>query len=465
VSAASRARVLIVDDEPALRRSLARALMPSYEVLTAEDGASALGLLATTRVDAVLLDLTMPEMGGAEVLARIKAAHPDVEVVVMASPAELEAAAQATHTGAYAFLLKPVEPEVAAAVPLDRAIERRRLLGRVRALEGRVGEHERFGELVCSSARMQDLYRRAMAVAASSAAVLLTGERGAGKEVVARAIHRRSSRADRAFVALSCNAIPEELVDQELFGGPHGPGALEAAGEGTLLLDEVGDLPLRAQARLLHALTRGELEGAGAPRRVAARVIAATAVDLRERVAAGRLREDLYYRLSVVSLHVPPLRQRREDIPLLAHHFLRRHGLREGREVRRIGTEAMRLLRAHAWPGNVRELEHAMEHAAIMARGEVVTPGDLPPSIEGAGGGERRRGRGAAARELAELAYAEAREQAIKGFERAYVQALMERAGGNVSEAARQAGMDRANFRRLRKRVEGTGEDGAGNEA
>jgi DNA-binding NtrC family response regulator len=251
--------------------------------------------------------------------------------------------------------------------------------------------------------------------------------------------------------------MPEELVEQELFGGPHGAGALEAASEGTLFLDDVGDLPLRAQGRLLEALIPRGPGGVG--RGAAARVIAASSVDLRERVAAGRVREDLVDRLSVISLHVPPLRRRREDVPLLAHHFLRRYGLREGREVRRIGAEAMRLLRAHAWPGNVRELEHAMEHAAIMARGEVVTPVDLPPSIEG-GGEQRRRRQGG--QELADLTYTEAREQAIKGFERAYVEALLERAGGNVSEAARQAGMDRANFRRLKKRVDGKGTEGEG---
>ncbi|MCC6556812.1 MAG: sigma-54-dependent Fis family transcriptional regulator [Polyangiaceae bacterium] len=482
MSAAPRARVLVVDDEPALRRALARALVRDFEVLTAEDGASALGLLSTTRVDAVLLDLGMPRMGGAEVLARIREARHDAEVVVMAAHAELDAAAAAVRAGAFGLVTKPLDEGPALALALERAVERRRLARRVRALEARLGEHERLGELVGSSARMADVQRRALGVAAASATVLLQGERGTGKELVARFIHQRSPRADKRFVSVSCGAVPAGVIEEELFGCAAPPpivrnaaGLFELADQGTLFLDEIGDLPHPAQVALLGALSTGEVRrvGAGASRRVDVRVIAATHVDLRELVAAGRLREDLSYRLGVVTIHVPPLRQRKEDIPLLAHHFLQRYGQRDGRSVRRISVEAMRRLREHPWPGNVRELESAIEHAAIVARGGAILPADLPPPLspqdgEPGASGRRRRRRGAEEAlalppELVELPYAAAKERLIGAFDRAYVERLLARSGGNVSEAARQAGMDRPNFRRLRRRAsEREGGEGAG---
>ena len=475
MSATARARVLIVDDEPQIRRALARALMRDVEVLTAEDGASALGLLATTRADVVLLDLAMPRMSGPEVLGRLRDAHPDVEVVVMVAHGELSAAAAAARAGAHGFLMKPVDEGPALSIAIERAIERRQLRRRVRALEERIGQHERFGELVGSGARMQEVSRRALGVAASSAAVLLHGERGAGKEHVARVIHQRSPRADRRFVAVSCGALPEPFVEEELFGsaaasprGRDAPGLLEVADQGTLFLDEIGDLPRPAQGALLRALSTGEVTRVGGvePRRVDVRILAATHLDPRELTAAGRLREDLYYRLSVVLIHLPPLRHRKEDIPLLAHHFLQKYGRKDGRDVRRIGVEAMRALRDHPWPGNVRELEGAIEFASVMARGDAILPADLPPSLSpaaepgGAGRGRRRAPTaGALPAELAELPYAEAKERSIEAFDRAYVEQLMDRAGGNVSEAARRAGIDRSNFRRLRKKVGARGSD------
>ncbi|AKT41994.1 sigma-54-dependent transcriptional regulator [Chondromyces crocatus] len=464
-----RARVLVVDDEPLLRRSLARVLLRGFDVLTAEDGASALGLLATTRVDVVLLDLGLPALpppaaplprrsepppglGGADLLARLRVEHPEVEVVAMADPDQSGAPRGAVTGGAFALVMKLADLEDAVTLAVERAVERRRLIARLRAMERRDGDLSSNTDLLGASSRVQELIRKAMGLVGSSTPILITGERGVGKELLARAMHRRSPRADRPFIALSLASLPQAQIEEELFGGAHTPGALATAGEGTLLLSEVEALPLHAQVRLLGALERGEIEAAPSAqgRRFRARLLASTTVDLRERVVRGLLREDLAYRLGVVSLHIPSLRRRREDIPLLAHHFLRRHGQREGRDVRRISAEAMRLLREYPWPGNVQELEHAVEHATLMARGEAITPGDLPSSIAGP---ERRHG-SAASRELAELPYVEARERSIDAFEQDYVATLLERTGGNVSEAARQAGMDRANFRRLKKRVE-----------
>ncbi|MGK3982109.1 sigma-54 dependent transcriptional regulator [Sorangium sp. So ce136] len=474
MNAAARARVLLVDDEPAQRRGLARALVRDFDVLTAEDGPAALGLLATTRVEAVLLDLAMPRMSGAEVLEHIKARYPDVEVVVMAGHGEVDAAVAAVGAGAYGFVMKPVDPEAAASTAVARAIERRRLLARVRALEERVDEHEQLGEVITSSAAMQDAYRKALGVAAVSAPILLVGERGTGKELVARAVHRRGPRAAERFVAVDCSALPEPRVDEELFGGGRGTspderaggGLIEAADKGTLFLDEVSALPLAAQARLLRVLTHGEIPGAGGePRRVDVRVIASTSADLRERAAAGQLREDLVYRLGVIVIELPPLRRRREDIALLASHYLNRCARRHGRDVKRFGPEAARLLREHAWPGNARELESAVEHAVIAARGEAILPVDLPASVSGRSGPERRPPRDALVlpAALGELPYAEAKERAVDAFDQIYVRRLLQRTGNNLSEAARQAGMDRSNFRRLKKKVASRGDDEPGN--
>ncbi|MGK4005712.1 sigma-54 dependent transcriptional regulator [Sorangium sp. So ce1036] len=472
MNAAARARILIVDDEPSQRRGLARALVRDFEVLTAEDGPAALGLLATTHVDAVLLDLAMPRMSGAEVLDRIRSAHPDLEVVVMAGHGELDAAIAAVRAGAFAFVTRPLDPEAAAAIALERAVERRRLLARARALEERVSLHEQLGEVIASSAAMQEAYRKAIGVSALDAPVLLSGEPGTGKELLARAVHRRGPRAERPFVAVDCSALPEARVEDELFGqdreappdGRAGAGLIEAADQGTLFLEEVSALPLAAQARLLRVLTHGEIAraGGGEPRRSDARVIASTSVDLRERVASGRFREDLYYRLGVILIELPPLRRRREDIALLASHFLRRCALRHGRDVTRIGPEAARLLREHAWPGNARELASAIEHAVISARGEAILPADLPSSVSGRPEPERRPPRDAVVlpAEICELPYAAAKERAVDAFEQIYLGRVLQRAGNNLSEAARRAGMDRSNFRRLKKKVESRGNEG-----
>jgi len=467
-----KARVLVVDDEPALRRSLARVLMAEgFDVLTAEDGTAGLSLLATTRVDVVLLDVMMPGLGGVEVLGRVKEQHPEVEVVMMTAFGDIDTAVAAVRAGAYNFLTKPFGHTEAVVLALSQAVEHKRLVDRTRALEQRLVEHERFGELIGRSSRMQDVYRVALGAAPTTSTVLILGENGTGKELVARAIHQHSLRGDRPLRAINCGAIPDNLVETELFGSVRGAftGAMDRAGlfeladKGTVFLDEIGDLPLAAQAKLLRALAEGEVKRVGAsdPKTVDVRVIAATNVDLKERIGAGRFREDLYYRLAVIPVHLPPLRQRKEDIPLLAYHFLHKYARRSGREIKRIGVEALRLLREQPWPGNVRQLENAIEHAVVMARGDSIMPGDLPFGREDASSAEEGTpGAGTVGGiddVLADLPYADAKERASLAFDGAYVERLMKRTGGNVSEAARQAGMDRSNFRRLLKKVRGAG--------
>jgi DNA-binding NtrC family response regulator len=461
----SSIRVLIVDDEPALRRSLARLLMSrGFETLTAEGGEAALSLLSTTRVDVMLCDLMMPQMDGMEVLRRVKSEHPQVEVVMMTAHGQLDTAVSAVRAGAYDFLQKPFVAPDAVAIALEKAVERRRLVDRARVLEERLEQHEKFGELVGSSSLMQEVYRVALGVAPSTSTILITGENGTGKELVARAIHQHSNRADKPLLIINCGAIPESLVETELFGSVRGaftgaldrPGIFEMADKSTVFLDEIGDLPVTSQVSLLRALAQGEIRRVGSTetKKVDVRVIAATNVGLKARIAEGRFREDLFYRLNVIPIELPPLRRRREDIPLLAYHFLQKYCRRADKNIRRISVEALRALREHAWPGNVRELENTLEHAVVMARGDAILTNDLPlaksPSV---GGGEATWAGEISASDACEMPYADAKDGILDAFDRTYVDRLLARTGGNVSEAARQAGMDRSNFRRLLKKA------------
>jgi transcriptional regulator with GAF, ATPase, and Fis domain len=327
---------------------------------------------------------------------------------------------------------------------------------------------QKFGGLIGNSSRMQEVYRLALGVATTASTVLILGESGTGKELTARAIHQHSARTDKAFVPVNCSAIPNELVESELFGHVKGaftgatasrPGLFEMADGGTLFLDEVGDLPPQAQVKLLRALQEGEIKRVGSndTRTVDVRVVAATNVDLKTRIDDGRFRGDLYYRLNVVAISLPPLRDRPEDIPLLAQHFVRKYAERANRPVRTIAPAAMDLLKSARWKGNVRELENAIEHAVVFCTGESIETKDLPETEQQ----ERKESRPAktngavvpGAGALGELPFPVAKAQALAAFEAAYFQGVLDRAGGNVSEAARLSGLDRSNFRRAARRA------------
>ncbi len=461
------ARVLIVDDEPTLRRSLARLLLSrGMQVLTADDGATAIDLLVDERVDVALVDLMMPKVGGLELLDHVKQHHVDVEVIMMTAFGDVETAVTAVRSGAYHFLTKPFRSNDEVALTVAKAAEHRRLLTRAALLEKRLEQMEKFGELIGNSPRMQEVYRLATGVAPTASTVLILGESGTGKELTARAIHQHSPRADAPFVAVNCSAIPVELVESELFGHVRGAftgatttreGLFETAHRGTLFLDEVGDLPPLAQVKLLRALQEGEIKrvGANETRSVDVRVIAATNVDLRERIASGRFREDLFYRLHVVAIELPPLRDRREDVPLLAHHFLTKYAARAARDVRHIAPEALRAMQQQAWPGNVRELENAIEYATVFCRDDTIRVADLPFARSSGGSASAASGHSGSMLPagLLDLPYREAKQQAVAAFESAYLSELLRRSDGNISEAARQAGLDRSNFRRTAKRA------------
>jgi len=459
-------RVLVVDDERALRRALTRLLeVKGMTVGVAEDGASAIELLERESYDVALVDLMMPRVGGLEFLAHVRERHSTMEVVLMTAFGDVETAVEAVRSGAYHFLTKPFRSNDEVVLAVTKAAEHRRLLDHAVMLERRLEQMQKFGGLIGNSPRMQEVYRLALGVAPTMSTVLILGESGTGKELTARAIHQHSSRADKAFVAVNCSAIPVDLVESELFGHLRGaftgatanrPGLFEVADGGTLFLDEIGDLPPLAQVKVLRALQEGEIKrvGSNETKTVDVRVIAATNTDLKARIASGRFREDLYYRLNVVRIALPPLRERPEDVALLAYHFLRRYAERSNRPVHSISPAAMEFLMAQPWEGNVRELENTIEHAVVFSTGERLELQNLPPTVEPSGAPRPASSKPVVpVADFRDLPFRTAKSRALAAFEKTYFQALLDECSGNVSEAARRAGLDRSNFRRAARRA------------
>ncbi|HYG68371.1 MAG TPA: sigma-54 dependent transcriptional regulator [Anaeromyxobacteraceae bacterium] len=458
------ARVLVVDDEPALLRALEALLRrKGHEVIALDSPKLAMQRLAGEDFDVALLDVKMPELSGLELLSAVKHRRPEVEVIMMTGHATVETALGAVRAGAYDYLTKPFDDVEIVARAVAKAAERKALFDRNRQLEQELRERDGVpGDgLVGSSPAMREVTRMVEAVAYSATTVLVTGESGTGKELVARALHARSPRRAHPFVALNCGALTETLLESELFGHVKGAftgaqrdqkGLFDAADGGTIFLDEIGDIPAATQVRLLRVLQEGEIKRVGAADavRVDVRVIAATHRDLPKLVRAGKFREDLFYRLNVINVPLPPLRERIEDVPLLAHHFLRRYADRLGKRVRAIAPDAVELLCSYRWPGNVRELENAIERAVVLCRGDAVTAGDLPPAVTGHTAPLVRESPvGAEESAWLTLSYAAAKEQALRRFEKGYVDALMRACDNNISAAARKAGMDRSNFKRV----------------
>ncbi|MFT3914682.1 MAG: sigma-54 dependent transcriptional regulator [Anaeromyxobacteraceae bacterium] len=458
------ARVLVVDDEPTLLRALEAFLRKKgYDVVGLDSPIAATQKLAQEDFDVALLDIKMPQLSGLELLNAVKHRRPEVEVIMMTGHATVETALAAVRAGAYDYLTKPFDDIEIVGRSIAKAAERKNLFDRNRQLESQLRERDGGAPegLVGSSAPMREVVRMIEAVAYSSTTVLVTGESGTGKELVARALHAKSPRKSHPFVALNCGALTETLLESELFGHVKGAftgaqrdqkGLFDAADGGTIFLDEIGDIPMATQVRLLRVLQEGEIKRVGSADsvKVDVRVIAATHRDLPKLVKAGKFREDLFYRLNVINVPLPPLRDRIEDIPLLAHHFLRRYADRLAKKVRTLSPEAIELLCGYRWPGNVRELENAVERAVVLCRTDALTPTDLPPAVSGrtaplvreapAGGDDTT---------WLSLSYAAAKEQALRRFEKSYVDALMRACDNNISAAARKAGMDRSNFKRV----------------
>ncbi len=448
----ARPRVLVVDDKENMLKLFEKILEGGHEVETAGDGARALSLVATRPFDVVVTDIRMPGADGFEVLAAVKARSPTTEVVMMTGYATVADAVRAMKTGAFDYLEKPFDPDAALGVVV-RAAEQKRASDAAREAAP-AGEEDSFHNLVGRSPPMREVYRLLDKAASVDATVLLLGETGTGKELAARAIHYHSARRERRFVPVNCGALPGDLVESELFGHAKGaftgaaaakPGLFEEADGGTIFLDEVGELPLPTQVKLNRVLQEREVRRVGdnTPVKVDVRVVAATHRDLREEARAGRFREDLFYRLHVFTVTLPPLRERAEDVPLLAGHFLAKHARALRRPLRGFSPDALRRLAGHAWPGNVRELENVVERAVAIAAGEAVEAEDLPPELAAPGGGAPPPS------VLATMPYRDAVAEARDRISREYLVALMKEFEGNVTHAAERAGMERESLHRL----------------
>ena len=435
-----RGTVLVVDDEEGVRASFRVLLEDECTVLEAEDGERALEVLRRHEVDVVMLDQRMPGEPGIDVLSRIKTLDPSVVVVLATAVREVRTAVEAIKRGAYDYITKPFDVEDIELL-VRRALDKRALEREVLYLRSTLPRG--VDAMIGRNVEMARIYQLIAQIAPTSATVLVTGESGTGKELVARAIHAQSPRARRPFVAVNVAALPDALVESELFGHEKGaftgalaqkPGRFELAHGGTLFLDEIGSLRLDLQTKLLRALQQREIErlGGGRTVRVDVRVVAATNVNLRQAVRERRFREDLYYRLNVVPIAVPPLRERRDDIPLLVDHFLAKYAREFNRDVRGVSAGALEVLARYDWPGNVREMENIIQRSVVLAGGPVLQLQDLPLDLALPETGARLG-------EDTGLPLREAREQ----FERQYVLRVLERVGWNQSRAARVLGLHR----------------------
>jgi two-component system, NtrC family, response regulator HydG len=441
------ADILIVDDEPSARTTLAILLRKrGHRVVQAEGVRTAAKILAECAFDLVVTDLRMPDGDGLEVLRNAKAHCPEVAVILLTAYAGWESAKEAMRLGAYDYFEKGKEPDEFLH-RIEKALEEKGLRHENENLRRQVQERYSLPGLIAQSTEMQKVLDLVLRVAPTDATVLIQGESGTGKEVIAKVIHHTSPRTDKPFVAVNCGALPEPLLESEIFGHvkgaftgatAHKKGLFEEAHGGTFLLDEIGEMPPTLQVKFLRVLQEGEVRPVGSTQATTAdvRVLAATNRDLGQLMQQGKFREDLFYRLSVIPVVLPPLRERREDIPALAEHFLRRYGQKQGRPLR-LSAAAVDTLLRYPWPGNVRELENAMERTAILARNDAIGPDDLPPHI-------------AAGAPLGPAPVLP-REQTLAEVEKAHILQTLERCGWNHSRAAEALNIGRTSLWRKLK--------------
>jgi nitrogen regulation protein NR(I) len=447
-----RKQILVVDDEPNLRRVLRAQLeRDGYDVHTAEDGEQALALLHEHHIDLVITDLRMPKLDGMELLRRITALEDAMPVVMITAHGTVDTAVEALKMGAFDYITKPFDQEDVRTI-VRKAVRTQDLSATEASRPSLVGglEGGRYG-IIGQSPSLLELYSVLDRVADTPTTVLVTGESGTGKELVARALHENSSRRDKPFIKVNCAAIPRDLMESELFGYERGaftgavgskPGRFELASGGTLFLDEIGSIPVEMQVKLLRALQESEFERVGGVKtiRVDVRLVAATNTDLKREIAAGSFREDLYYRLNVVPMRLPPLRERREDIPLLVSHFVRKFDARLRKNVTGIEPDALSVLLEHPWPGNIRELENVIERAVLFCDGDKLRPSDLPnelhrtpePPLAAPTTKHTAPASPAASDGLKEQVKA-----AMSRLERELIVKALEQTGGNVTHAAR----------------------------
>ena len=441
-----KGRILIVEDEKSMREVLKILLEGErYEVVSASDGLEGLSYLANDIFDLVITDVKMPKVDGFELLKKTKEISPDTIVIMITAFGTTEAAIEAMKSGAYDYINKPFKIDEIRLI-VEKAIEKKRLSEEVSLLRKKVKTTCRLENIIGQSPQMQELFRLIPKVAQSTSNVLIVGESGSGKELVAAALHNLSNRKDRNFVAVNCAAFPEGLLESELFGHMRGSftgalhnkqGLFEIADGGSLFLDEIGEMPINLQAKLLRVLENGSFRRVGGTTdiKVDVRVISATNKDVKEELAFSRFREDLYYRLNVVPIHIPPLRERKEDIPLLVEHFLRKISS----QPRKITSEAMRTLVSYPWKGNVRELENVIERTVLLTEKEEITPAELPSEILGYTDNTK---------EIPELTEAGIDIDAIIGdLEKRYLLKALEKSGGVKKEAAKLLNLSFRSFR------------------
>jgi DNA-binding NtrC family response regulator len=452
-------RVLLFEDDDTLASLLARVLRTEgYRVDTFDNAEAVPAPAKVARYDVVLSDIHLAnDTSGHDVLRRVREVSPSTPVILMTAYADIDGAMNAVGEGAYDYLSKPIEPTELKQMVFE-AIARRKL-ARSEAEAPKKGRSQPDAQIIGTTAAMLAVYKTVAHVAPTTATVLIVGESGTGKELVAKAIHAKSPRASKPFVAVNCGALPESILESELFGHERGSftganatkrGLFEEAKGGTLFLDEIGEISPKMQVQLLRVLQEGEIRRVGAAEtiKVDARVVAATNRDLKAEVVAGRFREDVLFRLQVVTVHVPPLRERKRDIPLLIRHFIARHAERLGRAAPRVAPEVFEVLENYAFPGNVRELSHIIERAMLLAREGVITTGDLPPEVARAWSVEGGSGMGSLADDWPALAV----------LERRYIDRVLSRTGGNKTRAAEVLGIDRRTLNRMFARERGEGQ-------
>ena len=437
------AHVLVVDDERAVRVALDVNLSKAgHTVSLADTGDRALEAMRSGTVDAVLTDLMMPGMSGMELLAEVKRSWPMTQVIMMTGHGTVERAVEAMRLGAHDFVIKPIAKAELLAI-LDRALRERALHEQVAQLQAAASERFGFDNIIGSSTAMASVFEQVSAVAPSDATALITGPTGTGKELIGKAIHFCSPRRQGPLVQINCGALPSGLLESELFGHEKGAftgairqhkGRFEQADGGTLMLDEVGEMPLETQVKLLRVLESGEFQRVGGIKTmtVDVRLVAATNRSLREEVREGRFREDLFYRLNVFEIALPPLSQRMEDVPLLVEHFVQKFAAQHNKDVSEVSTSAMNTLMGHAWPGNIRELEHTVERAIILATSDTIAHFDLPDPVH----------TDSAQASLEPVNIAEV----LRAKERELVENALRAEGGVQARAARRLGVSRANL-------------------
>jgi two-component system response regulator HydG len=446
--------ILVIDDEPATLQVMeANLRREGYAVCLAADGKAGLAQLTSQQIDTVIADYMMPHLDGIALLEKISAMGLDVPVIMITAYGSIEHAVKAMQLGAVDYLTKPINYDELMVV-LQRTLEQRRLKQEVQRLRREVSARYSFGNIIGKSAAMQAIYDLIGDLAQTDATVLIQGETGTGKELIAKAIHYNSGRKERPFVGVSCAAIPDTLLESELFGHEKGAftgatktrlGRFEQAEGGTIFLDEVGDMPLTTQAKLLRVLQEREFERLGGNEtvRVDVRVISATNKDLRKAMQQGAFREDLFYRLNVLLITVPPLRERLEDLPLLAFHFLKIYATRFNKTLDQIEPAAVQLLAQQRWPGNVRELENAIERGVILEKSNTISPETvtrcLQPDDPAAAGSFNYF-------IYENLPFRTAKQDLLDRFEREYVSRLLDKHKGNITTAAREAELDYKNF-------------------